>query len=160
MVHYENIDSASVKDLLNNYGIEVICLHNDKDIPYSFWGQPEAGRLGATLYVRKDTPIHSVLHEACHFICMSAKQRFIEAVDAKGSAQEENATCYLQIIFADHIHGYCKEQILKDMDAWGYSFRLGSAQDWFTKDAEDTYAWLIDEQILSPLGVPTWCLRK
>jgi hypothetical protein len=159
MVYYENLNSASVKDLLNNYGIEVICLDTDNDIPYSFWGHPEAGRLGSKLYIRGDTPIHSVLHEACHFICMPAEQRFAEEVDAKGSAHEENATCYLQIILAEHISGYSRNQILKDMDDWGYSFRLGSARNWFIKDAEDAHEWLINEHIINSLGEPTWNLR-
>ncbi len=25
----------------------------------------------------------------------------------------------------------------RDMDEWGYSFRLGSAANWFAEDAED-----------------------
>jgi len=28
------------------------------------------------------------------------------------------------------------------MDAWGYSFRLGSARAWFENDAEDAIGWL------------------
>lgn len=160
MVYYKNLDSASVKDLLNHYGIKVNRFDNDTDIPHSFWGNPEAGRLHEQLYIRGDTPIHSVLHEACHYICMPSAQRSVELVDAKGSAVEENATCYLQIILAAHIDGYSRSQILQDMDDWGYSFRLGSAYAWFTQDAYETKEWLIHKQIISPQEDPTWKLRS
>jgi hypothetical protein len=35
------------------------------------------------------------------------------------------------------------------MDAWGYTFRLGSAQAWFEQDADETRAWLIGRQLLA-----------
>ncbi len=159
MVYYENLDPKSVKDLLNYYGIVVSCYDSSTDIPHSFWGNPEAGRLGEQLYIRGDTPIHSILHEACHYVCMPAKQRSNGLADAKGSAMEENATCYLQIILADHISGYSQTQILQDMDDWGYSFRLGSAYKWFTEDAQETQEWLINEQLINKQGSPTWKLR-
>lgn len=159
MVKYENLDARSVKDLLNHYGIKVNCFDNHTDIPHSFWGNPEAGRLNEQLYIRGDTPIHSVLHEACHYICMPAVQRAVELADAKGTVDEENATCYLQIILAEHIGGYSRTQILKDMDDWGYSFRLGSAYAWFTRDAHETKQWLINKQIINQQEAPTWKLR-
>jgi hypothetical protein len=31
---------------------------------------------------------------------------------------------------------------MQDMDAWGYSFRLGSTAAWFEADAEDARDWL------------------
>jgi len=39
---------------------------------------------------------------------------------------------------------------MQDMDIWGYSFRLGSAQAWFEHDAEDTRAWLQQRGLLPP----------
>jgi hypothetical protein len=33
--------------------------------------------------------------------------------------------------------------MLRDMDAWGYSFRLGTAAEWFELDAEDARNWLV-----------------
>ena len=95
MVHYRNLNSDSVKTLLGNYEIQVNCVKPDTEIPHSFWGSPEAGRLHEQLYIREDTPIHSILHEACHYVCMSSEQRIHTQIDAKGSAMEENATCYL-----------------------------------------------------------------
>jgi hypothetical protein len=32
--------------------------------------------------------------------------------------------------------------VLADMDAWGYTFRLGSAAAYVQHDAEDAWAWL------------------
>lgn len=158
MVYYENLDSESIKDLLNHYGIKVCRFDNHIDIPHSFWGNPEAGRLREQLYIRGDTPIHSILHEACHYICMPAEQRSEDLIDAQGSVEEENATCYLQILLAEHITGYSRAQILQDMDDWGYSFRLGSASAWFTQDAQETKAWLINKQIINQHQIPTWKL--
>ena len=91
---------------------------------------------------------------------MSAEQRILKQIDAKGSAMEENATCYLQILLAEHIGGYSRTQLMKDMDAWGYSFRLGSAHSWFTQDAEEVQLWLISQQIINTQGKPTWKLRN
>jgi hypothetical protein len=31
---------------------------------------------------------------------------------------------------------------MADMDAWGYTFRLGSTRAWFEGDAEDALAFL------------------
>jgi hypothetical protein len=31
---------------------------------------------------------------------------------------------------------------MDDMDAWGYSFRLGSTRAWFEADAADARHWL------------------
>ena len=39
-----------------------------------------------------------------------------------------------------------------DMDAWGYTFRLGSAQAWFEQDAQEARAWLIDKGIVDAAG--------
>ncbi|HKU78703.1 MAG TPA: hypothetical protein VJQ42_02580, partial [Rhodanobacteraceae bacterium] len=62
--------------------------------------------------------------------------------DASDSLEEEDATCYLQIVLADALPGFGRERALADMDAWGYSFRLGSARAWFEQDAEDARAFL------------------
>ena len=159
MVYYKDLNEESIKQLLSNYGIYVHCLNFDKDIPYSFWGAPEAGRLGEQLYLRGDTPIHSILHESAHYVCMPEIQRNDAEIDAKGSAIEENATCYLQILLADHIDHYSREQLMNDMDAWGYSFRLGSAYEWFTKDATEVKDWLVSHNLITANSKITWQLR-
>jgi len=37
---------------------------------------------------------------------------------------------------------------MDDMDAWGYTFRLGSTRAWFERDAEDARAWLAARGLL------------
>ena len=93
--------------------------------------------MGNVLIVRADTPLHSILHETCHFICMDPARRAGLDTDAGGDYDEENAVCYLQILLADEIPEFGRENMLRDMDTWGYTFRLGSARNWFREDAED-----------------------
>jgi hypothetical protein len=37
---------------------------------------------------------------------------------------------------------------MTDMDAWGYSFRLGSARAWFERDADDARTFLRERGLL------------
>lgn len=154
-----NTSSADLTALLAHYQLQLIQVADDEDIPHSFWGTPEAGRLGSTLYIRTDTPIHSLLHEACHYICMPQTQRRQSHIDAKGSTLEENACCYLQIILADYIPQLNRHILMYDMDCWGYSFRLGSTARWFFADSEETRQWLITQKILTSANTPSWNLR-
>ncbi len=48
---------------------------------------------------------------------------------------------------------------MADMDAWGYSFRLGSTRAWFEGDAADARAWLERHALVAPGGGPTGALR-
>jgi hypothetical protein len=91
-----------------------------------------------------------VLHEACHAICMGDSRRANLDRDAGGDDQEETAVCFLQVLLARRLRGYGQARCLADMDAWGYSFRLGSAQRWFLEDAADARAWLARHGVLSP----------
>ncbi len=45
---------------------------------------------------------------------------------------------------ADQLPGVGRDRLMQDMDAWGYSFRLGSTRAWFEGDAEDARQWLQD----------------
>jgi hypothetical protein len=47
----------------------------------------------------------------------------------------------------------------RDMDDWGYSFRLGGAAALFAEDAEDARAWLIRHELLDPQGRLTYACR-
>jgi hypothetical protein len=49
---------------------------------------------------------------------------------------------------ADAIPGVGRERLMADMDAWGYSFRLGSTKAWFERDAEDARNWLLQHGLL------------
>lgn len=128
--------------LCTPYGLTPCWLDDAATIPGSYWGECEAGLVGATLYVRADTPLHSALHEACHYICADDARRAQLDTDAGGDDTEECAVCYLAIVLSNDIPGFGLPQMLADMDAWGYSFRLGSAARWLAEDAEDARAWL------------------
>lgn len=137
MMIFSNLNQSSIASLLGNHGLKIHHVPLNNDIPGSFWGNPEAGLINNQLYVRADTPIHSLLHEASHFICMPAERKKYLHTDAGGDYDEENAVCYLQILLADQIPGYSADICMEDMDSWGYSFRLGSARRWFEEDAMD-----------------------
>jgi len=140
--------------LLSSYAIDVVEVAAGASIPGSYWGESEAGLVGASLYVRDDTPVHSALHEACHFICMDDVRRAALDRDAGGDYDEENAVCYLQILLADRLSGVGRSQLCRDMDEWGYTFRLGSARAWFDNDAEDARSWLHRRGLIDAAGEP------
>jgi hypothetical protein len=146
--------------LLSRYRLEPVAVAPGDTIPGSYWGESEAGLIANRIYFRPDTPLHSVLHEACHFICMDNARREQLARDAGGDYDEENAVCYLQILLADELVGTSSSQMCRDMDAWGYTFRLGSAQAWFEQDADDARRWLLAHRIIDEGGRPTGTCRS
>ena len=154
-----DIDPARLQEVLRPYGLELVTVPDREAIPGSFWGDSEAGLIGDRLYVRPDTPLHSALHEACHYICMDAQRRNGLHTDAGGGYDEENGVCYLQILLADQLPGIGRDGLMRDMDAWGYSFRLGSSRAWFEQDAEDARAWLQGHGLLCE-GRPSGRLRQ
>jgi hypothetical protein len=143
------IELDSVRALLARYGLTLECVADGAPIPGSYWGESEAGVIGHTVYARADTPVHSLLHEACHLIVAPAEKRAAIHTDASDSQAEEDATCYLQIVLGDALPDVGSARILADMDRWGYMFRLGSARAWFERDAEDARAWLVARNLLS-----------
>jgi hypothetical protein len=145
--------------LLKPYDIEIEYVADDVSIPGSFFGEREAGIINNKLYLRHDTPVHSALHESCHYICMDQQRRDKLDTDAEGGYDEENGVCYLQILLADHLPELDKEQMMIDMDRWGYTFRLGSAKIWFEQDAEDAKDWLQRHKLIDQDEQPTWQLR-
>jgi hypothetical protein len=153
------VDIVPITELLARYGLRLELIAADAEIPGSYWGEDEAGLIADALYARPDTPLHSILHEACHWIVMEPARRPLVHTDASDSLAEEDATCYLQLLLARTLPCFGLEQALADMDAWGYSFRLGSARAWFEGDAEDARAWLIEHEVLDSAGHPTWRLR-
>jgi hypothetical protein len=146
------IDAEFVELLLSGYGLNIVRVAAGDPIPGSYWGEPEAGLIGTTIYARHDTPLHSLLHESCHLIAITPERRKAIHTDASTSQAEEDAACYLQIVLGDAIPGVSRERIQKDMDTWGYTFRLGSARAWFERDAEDARAWLIARDLLPHAG--------
>ena len=149
----------AIRQTLGRYGITPVVLSDGETIPGSYWGESEAGLIGHRLYLRNDTPLHSVLHEASHFVCMTGVRREQLDRDAGGDYDEENAVCYLQIVLADQFTAVERTQMCRDMDEWGYTFRLGSAQAWFEGDAEDARRWLVEQGIVGGDGAVTWRKR-
>jgi len=137
------IDRFALEVMLDRYGAELVLVAPEEVIPGSYWGEREAGLIGCRIFVRLDTPVHSVLHEGAHFICMTAERRAGLDTDAGGDDAEENAVCYLQILMAAALPNVGSERMYRDMDEWGYTFRLGSAAAWYREDAEDARRWLL-----------------
>jgi len=137
-----DIGYEAPRALLGRYGLNLVAVADGDDIPGSYWGNPEAGLVGHDVYARGDTPVHSLLHEAAHLLVMPAERRATVHTDASDCQHEEDATCALQIILADALPGVGRERLMADMDAWGYTFRLGSTRAWFENDAEDALAFL------------------
>jgi hypothetical protein len=154
----EDVGADCLRALLARYGLAFTLTATATEIPGSYWGEREAGLIGNVLHGRLDTPIHSVLHEAAHYVCMDGARRKKLERDAGGDYDEENAACYLQILLADHIHGCGRERMCADMDAWGYTFRLSSARAWFEHDAQDAREWL-EARRITERGAVTWRLR-
>lgn len=141
------------------YDLSVTLVDDNQPIPGSWFGEPEAGLKDQQLYVRNDTPVHSALHEGCHYICMDAQRRANLDTNAEGGYDEENGVCYLQILLAEQIPAMGRSRMLSDMDEWGYSFRLGSSKAWFEQDAEDARDWLITHAIIDKHSQATGRLR-
>ena len=134
---------AAPRALLARHGLALIEVAPGAAIPGSYWGDSEAGVIGTRVYARPDTPVHSLLHEACHLLVLPPARRARVHTDATDSIEEEDATCYLQIVLADALPGVGRARMQADMDAWGYSFRLGSARAWFEQDASEARQLLI-----------------
>ena len=156
---YSQADQTALTQLLNRYGLVIRVTSEDVAIEGSFWGDSEAGLVGNQLHVRGDTPMHSILHEACHYVCMDSARRSGLHTNAGGDYDEENGVCYLQILLSDALPDMGRQRMWADMDAWGYSFRLGSAQAWFEQDAEDAQAWLLGHKLIDETDKPSWQLR-
>jgi hypothetical protein len=147
---------GALEALLGRYGLEFHWLPAGTAIPGSYWGETEAGLVGNGLYLCADTPVHSALHEACHWICVDAARRATLHTDANGCDAEEMGVCYLQALLADDLPGYSRSRLFADMDAWGYNFVLGSAAAWFERDSADALAFLqrhgLVDEALRPSG--------
>lgn len=154
-----DVSDSTLRSLLDRYGLSLSILGDNDEITGSFWGEPEAGVVGTTVLVRNDTPVHSLLHEAGHIVCMTGARRARLYRDAGGDDLEESAVCYLQILLAAQIEQLGADRLMQDMDTWGYSFRLGCTRRWFTEDAADARRWLQQQRLLSAEGVVTFALR-
>ncbi|WP_140908999.1 hypothetical protein [Cognatiluteimonas lumbrici] len=160
VLRLRDISTDSVVALLERYGLRLERVADGAPIPGSYWGEPEAGLVGSTVYARGDTPVHSLLHEAAHLVVLPPERRAAVHTDATDSIEEEDAVCVLQALLGDALPGVGAARVLADMDAWGYTFRLGSARAYFERDADAAWAWLqraglaTPERTLAPPATP------
>lgn len=159
MLRLKSIDRLALARLLAGFGVDLRLVAPEQDIPGSYWGDSEAGLSGKVLYARLDTPVHSVLHEIGHYICMAPERRSGLLRDAGGTDDEECAVCYLQLCLAEALEGVGRNRLMQDMDDWGYSFRLGSTARWLSEDAASARAWLLDAGLIDASDRPTGRLR-
>jgi len=159
MLRLAIIDRPALTRLMAGYGLDLRLVAAATPIEGSYWGDSEAGLRGNTLFARHDTPLHSILHESAHYLCMTPERRAGLDRDAGGDDAEESAVCYLQLLLADKLPGVSRERLFADMDAWGYSFRLGSTRAWFEQDAADARDWLQQRGIIDAQSQLTGALR-
>jgi hypothetical protein len=159
VMHCDALGAAAIERLLGRYGMLGVAIAPGETIPGSFWGQPEAGLVGNHLGFRADTPVHSLLHELAHYVCMDPARRDRLDTDAGGDDDEECAVCYLEALLAAYLPPFGSERCLADMDAWGYSFREGSACAWFSGDGREARDWLVGHDLVGIDDAPTWRLR-
>ncbi|MGV8941207.1 MAG: hypothetical protein ACOH1P_06640 [Lysobacter sp.] len=150
MLTLADIGFDAPRALLAGYGLRLVRVADGDSIPGSYWGECEAGLIGETVYARGDTPVHSLLHEAGHLIVLAPERRGAVHTDATDSLEEEDAVCVLQALLGDALPGVGRVRILADMDAWGYTFRLGSAQAYFDHDADAAWQWLAERHLADP----------
>jgi len=135
-----NLDDVAA--LLQRHGLRLALVADHAAIPGTYWGEPEAGVIGHVVHARRDTPLHSLLHEAAHLIVLPAERRAAVHTDATDSIEEEDAVCLLQALLGDALPAIGRARVLADMDAWGYTFRLGSAAAYYEHDADSAWSWL------------------
>lgn len=155
-----DMPAGELQRLAARFRLKIVEVEDRLDIPGSFWGEPEAGIIGLDIFVRGDTPLHSFLHELSHVVCMDPERRASLNRNAESDDAEESAVCYLQVILAGELAGVGRQRIMPDMDAWGYSFRLGSTRRWFEEDAADARHWLEAHALLTETGRPSFKLRE
>ena len=149
VLRLRDIHFADAATLLARYGLRLERVADEAPIPGSYWGESEAGIIGTTVYARSDTPVHSLLHEACHLVVLPPERRAAVHTDATDSIEEEDAVCLLQALLGDLLPGVGRARVLADMDAWGYTFRLGSATAYFEHDADNAWAWLVERGLVA-----------
>lgn len=159
VLRVNGIDRVALGVLLARYGLALRFVAPDEPVRGSWWGGAEAGLVADALFARLDTPVHSVLHETAHYVCMSPERRAGLDRDAGGDDAEECAVCLLQVLMAEALPAVGRERLCDDMDTWGYSFREGPVRAWLAGDARDARQWLLDQGIIAADGALTWQLR-
>ena len=116
VLRFSDIVKQELAEILAAYQIELRLTPLNQPIPGSFWGDEEAGLIGNQLYLNTTTPIHSILHEACHYICIDASRRESLDTNAGSDNDEENAVCYLQVLLSKKLPSMGQARMFRDMD--------------------------------------------
>ena len=143
-----DIYRSHVAALLGGSGLQLVHVADAAPIPGSYWGEPEAGLVGATVFARGDTPVHSVLHEAAHLIVLPPEKRALVHTDATDSIAEEDAVCVLQSLLGDAIPGVGAARVFAVMDGWGDTLRVGSARAYLMHAAQEAWQWLVERGLV------------
>ena len=126
VLRLHDVDESELAALLARFQLGLKRVPVSAAIPGSYWGDSEAGLGASDLYAREDTPVHSVLHETGHFVCMTPEPRKRLFRDAGGGDAEENAVCYLQVLLSEQLPCISKARLFRDMDTWGYSWHAST----------------------------------
>jgi hypothetical protein len=137
-IHFD--DAAA---LLHRFGLRCSASPTAHRFPAATGANRGRDHRQRTVYARSDTPVHSLLHEACHLIVLPPERR-APCTPTPPIRSRGRRGLLLQGLLADALPGVGSDRVLADMDAWGYTFRLGSARAWFEHDADDAWAWLQD----------------
>ena len=126
-----------VTRLLAGFGLDLRVVAAAEPIRGSYWGESEAGPARQRLFARLDTPLHSILHEAAHYVCMSPERRAGLDRDAGGDDAEESAVCYLQFLLADTLARGTARAQLRRHGPVGLQLSARQHRAWFEQDADD-----------------------
>ena len=109
--------------------------------------------IGATVYARADTPVHSLLHEAGHLIVLPPERRAARAYRRhRFGRRRRRGLRAAGRCSATRCRASAATRVLADMDAWGYTFRLGSARAYVEHDAADAWRWLREHGLVDAGG--------
>ena len=82
VLRVRDLPPGAADALLASHGLQLHFVDDAAPIPGSFWGEPEAGVIAHRVHARADTPVHSLLHEACHLIVAPVEKRATIHTDA------------------------------------------------------------------------------
>ena len=104
---------------------------------------PDQESTAALRQIVRESPVPIVADIHFHY------KRAIEAAEAGAACLRINPG---NIGSAERVRevlpGAGRDRILADMDAWGYSFRLGSARAYVERDAESAWQWLSEHGLV------------
>ena len=98
VLRLRDVAGCDVVALLARYGLRFERVADGAPIPGSFWGESEAGLISSTVFARDDTPLHSLLHEACHLIVIPPEMSWRGDRKASGLVFDENVKCCMPLL--------------------------------------------------------------